>query len=361
MNAQRYDHLIHAMYGGVMAAGGWHDVLAELRLLNNSEQSALLVWNERSSIDLAGQTDPAQRIDLEFDVVRDDAHKPSAARIVVGQWYFDARTLGASSMLSHKFYREFWRSHGLQSVMWTPLIAAGPVHATLLFQRELHRPPFEIDDAQPIEPLLPHLIAAVKLRWRFEDLSRMAQMGQHMLDRMQSPVLVINAKAHILFANIAARDWLSHARHPFSHQSALQQLLHLASQICGASPVPMASMKIDSEGQGAPATYLVGFSLREDHPMAQGWSQPIGIVVVHDAATRHTPWPELLRQLFGLTPAECRLVERLSDYHCINEAADTLAIGRETVRTQLKAIFQKTGSRNQSALMQLVTELSQLR
>jgi DNA-binding CsgD family transcriptional regulator len=202
------------------------------------------------------------------------------------------------------------------------------------------------------------------LRWRFQELSRLAQLGQHMLDRLSSPVLVIDSMARILFSNAAGQRWLSVKHHPYSIQSTLQQaspwpqLLHLATQICGAHPVPVGTLTISVKD--GPPTYLIGLPLREDHPVAQGWSRSIGIVVVYDQSLQPTPWPQLLRQLFGLTPAECRTVEKLAAHHSVTKVAESNSVSRETVRTQLKSIFNKTGCRNQSALVRLITELSTL-
>jgi DNA-binding CsgD family transcriptional regulator len=368
MRTVPYDHLIRAIYDGILAVDGWHNVLREMRSLTNSEQDVLLLLDRRSDVVLVGEAfgvDPAQVEDYESNYAPADPGKLFIDKIAIGDWYFDVRDTGMGIIRSHGFYQEFMRKHGLQSIMWTPLMAAGPVHAALSFQAGLNRPPFNEEDARTVEPLLPHLVRAVALRWRFQDLSRLAQLGQHLLDRLQSPVLVIDAKARILFANTAGQNWLSSKRHTFSCQSTLQpvhlwpQLLRLASQICGRDPVAVATMKIGPTGGEAP-TYLVGLPLREDHPIAQTWSQPIGLVVVHDFSVRPAPWPELLRQLFALTPAECRLVEKLAEHHSIGDAAETLGVGRETVRSQLKSVFQKTGSRNQSALIQMITELSQL-
>src|SRR5262245_58354054 len=74
------------------------------------------------------------------------------------------------------------------------------------------------------------------------------------------------------------------------------------------------------------------------------------------------PYPDekLLRELFLLTPAECRLASRL----CCGEALDSIAkdlnVGRGTLRGHLKALFWKTGTRRQGELIALLAHLSRL-
>lgn len=368
MNTVQYDTLVRSIYEGVLATSGWQRVLKELRSLTNSEENVLLLMDRNTGAVLVGETynvDPSQVADYEANYASDDPGRMFIDKIDVGQWYFDVRELGSHTIASHDFYQDFLRRHDLGSIMWTPLLRSGLAHAALSFLSGAGRAPFQIEDTEFVKPLLPHLATAAMLRWRFQEVSRLAWFGQQLLDRLQCPLMIVDSGAHILFANAAAGSWLSDASHPFAHDAVTRlgasrlELLRLARQICGTSPVPVASMKL---GAGSPGgtTYLVGLPLREDHPAAQSWSQPVGMVVVYGPSTRQAPWVELLRQMFLLTPAECRLVEKLSDTHSLTGAAGVLHISAETGRTQLKSIFHKTGSHNQSELMRMVTELSQL-
>jgi DNA-binding CsgD family transcriptional regulator len=69
------------------------------------------------------------------------------------------------------------------------------------------------------------------------------------------------------------------------------------------------------------------------------------------------PDERLLSQAFRLTTAEARLAASLADGDGIEAARTGLAIGRETARTQLRAIFAKTGTRRQAELAALLSRL----
>ncbi|TWG90251.1 DNA-binding CsgD family transcriptional regulator [Mesorhizobium sp. J18] len=69
------------------------------------------------------------------------------------------------------------------------------------------------------------------------------------------------------------------------------------------------------------------------------------------------PDNQLLAQSFKLTPAEIRLCLALADGLTLREAAERLAITRETVRDRLKTVFQKTGTNRQSELISLLIRL----
>lgn len=65
-----------------------------------------------------------------------------------------------------------------------------------------------------------------------------------------------------------------------------------------------------------------------------------------------------LRESFGLTAAEARLARKLRDGRSLQEAADELKVSINTLRNQLRAIFDKMGLKRQSDLVRALTELS---
>jgi DNA-binding CsgD family transcriptional regulator len=67
---------------------------------------------------------------------------------------------------------------------------------------------------------------------------------------------------------------------------------------------------------------------------------------------RETP-AEVLGRLYGLTPAEVRLAEAIVGGDRPAEAAKRFGVTLGTVRNQLKAVFAKTGARNQADLVRL--------
>lgn len=70
--------------------------------------------------------------------------------------------------------------------------------------------------------------------------------------------------------------------------------------------------------------------------------------------------PKMYRETFGLTPAEARLAASLKDGLSLKEAAEKLGLSVNTVRNQVKSIFEKLGVNRQSDLIRHLTELSRL-
>jgi DNA-binding CsgD family transcriptional regulator len=69
----------------------------------------------------------------------------------------------------------------------------------------------------------------------------------------------------------------------------------------------------------------------------------------------------LLAVVFGLTAAEAKMASRIAQGNNIDEAARAVGVSRETARTQLKAVFQKTSTKRQAELVAVLGRLRPVR
>jgi len=70
----------------------------------------------------------------------------------------------------------------------------------------------------------------------------------------------------------------------------------------------------------------------------------------------------VLARLFGLTPAESKLAVALMPGKCLEESASELGVTRESGRTHLKRILDKTSTHRQGELVRLLfTAVPQVR
>ena len=74
------------------------------------------------------------------------------------------------------------------------------------------------------------------------------------------------------------------------------------------------------------------------------------LVTVRELRTPTPPPEPALMRAFGLTPAEARVAAMLAAGYSIETLSDRLSITKDTARSQLRAIFQKTGYRRQSEM-----------
>lgn len=81
-----------------------------------------------------------------------------------------------------------------------------------------------------------------------------------------------------------------------------------------------------------------------------------GHIAVHLSAPelRQLSEIESIRELLGLTPSEARLAILLANGHTLAEASLKVGVSKNTLRSQLKALFAKTGVCHQAPLVSLI-------
>jgi DNA-binding CsgD family transcriptional regulator len=82
------------------------------------------------------------------------------------------------------------------------------------------------------------------------------------------------------------------------------------------------------------------------------------ILMVSDLAHPSITDKALLSIVFGLTNAEARLAAAICQGQDLNTVASTFGVSRQTLRSQLKVVFAKTGARRQA---ELVARAAQIR
>jgi DNA-binding CsgD family transcriptional regulator len=85
------------------------------------------------------------------------------------------------------------------------------------------------------------------------------------------------------------------------------------------------------------------------------------LVVITTADTERLPSSRLVQGLFDLTPAEARVARDIARGLGVPEAAVQAGVTEGTVRSQLKAVFAKTGTSRQAELAALLNGMSQIR
>jgi len=178
-----------------------------------------------------------------------------------------------------------------------------------------------------------------------ELLAEQCPFGMLVLD-IDQHVHLANAPARLLIADaeiagmIGGRMVLTHSDDAIRFQVALRAVL---AHDDGASRQSIAITGKD----GAPL--LVSISRLSDNA---GDAQACVIITRPTAA----PEPDIhpLAEHFNLTPVEARVVCQLARGLSVQDAAHSLQLKVQTVRTYLKQIFQKTGTHRQVELMQLM-------
>jgi DNA-binding CsgD family transcriptional regulator len=187
-----------------------------------------------------------------------------------------------------------------------------------------------------------------------------------MLERLATPVILVDATARILFSTASAdallkaddgillRDGRLTAGRNFEKRR-LQKIIDAATGDVECERVSDEMLVGRAAGRWPIALLVAPGGTTTTTP--NGAPVPVALVLLHDPG-RHVRHPiKRLRALFGWTDAEARLAQGLLDGHRLAEIASSRRVSVETVRTQLRSLFKKTGVTRQSDLMRILLAL----
>jgi PAS domain S-box-containing protein len=192
-------------------------------------------------------------------------------------------------------------------------------------------------------------------RRRAEETLNLLSTGMALVDR-DCRLLLANRSASRLL-DMGDGLTLSHGRIGAVLRPQVEQLRDLVDRACSTEDRDAAEdtfagvMTIDRGDDVRPLSIMVApVQLSAE---AEGNSQ-VAAIFIRDLEVRQSVPPDVLAKLFGLTPAEARVVVELVKGKRPQEVADDLSVSLNTVRNQLKQIFSKTSTGRQSELISLV-------
>jgi DNA-binding CsgD family transcriptional regulator len=217
--------------------------------------------------------------------------------------------------------------------------------------------------------VIPHLCRAVRVHEKIAELRRQNAAAVQSASRPDDGVVLATTKGHVLYSDPTADRILARAdglrlRGPFlaacdpEDQSHLQRAIREATQIDRVRLPAPVRLPIRRQPGGLPYLVLVQPATPAD-PSPMSFTLPTALVTLIDPTRASAAVDtEMLRQVFHLSVAEARLAEQLAAGLTPKGAAQASGITISTVRTQLRAVFAKTGCSRQSELVQLTLRLA---
>jgi DNA-binding CsgD family transcriptional regulator len=258
-------------------------------------------------------------------------------------------------MERHPYYQEFLRPVGLQYFAAVKMAAGDDLWAVSI-QRSLEQRPFSAPEKRKLAALSERIGSAAALARALGFAA--ANAAVEAFEVSGSAVALLDRRGEVLRINRAAETLLCHelrivekriASHDADATAALNRTLH-ALLWTGASSALMPPVRLPRPGRRP----ILAYPLKLSTVAASVFAQCQALVVLVDLERRARPPQEELHSSFGLTPAEARLAIQMASGLPLETIADELRVSKETARSQLKSVFQKTGVRRQAELVGLL-------
>lgn len=364
--------LLATLYSAVGNDDAWHGVMRSFCQAFDAHTGMLVV---------AGQ---GQR-DQSFYAAHN--HTESVARAYSEHWWqhdlwlhgalaqglFRAGWIGRGSdwvrpaaLRKSAFYKDFLLTMPAEHLLCAALsdgtgsLRAPPMHLSLF--RRPDQSDFNVQDVQNLAAIYPHIHRAFDLHWQMKGAKEQLGVFHRSLDSMDFGVSFFDTSGQLSFANSATKIIAARA------DSAWSKAYFLSKK---TMPMPAAPHTRDALGALllTAATGEGGSSLLEGDTMAlalpvsapaknsAGDARAAVMLLLIDRQGRTDAAAGFVIQAFGLSPAESRVLPLLVQGKTPAEIAQSLDLKLPTVRSQLSAIFAKTGTTPQQELIRLLGAL----
>lgn len=187
-----------------------------------------------------------------------------------------------------------------------------------------------------------------------------------LIDTAHDPVMVVDIDSKLQFANAAGYELLNDTKLlkttdgkigfvRFQHQNLLNKAILQA--ITEAVPTEIV-LPNDEQTQ---KWWMTVVPLKKAVHLRADFAVGTAMVVLHDSSAKTHHISEYLRQGYGLKAAEIRLAEALAKGMAPEEYAISVGLQISTIRTQLRSVFIKTGTKRQADLVRLMSDVPRVR
>jgi DNA-binding CsgD family transcriptional regulator len=267
-----------------------------------------------------------------------------------------------------EFYHDWLRPQDYFHAIGGIVVRDGPWAMKFSSLRSRRAGDFNSDEMRLYQALLPHLARAAHIQRRFAFLQSLSTSSLAVLDTVPAAVLLLDASARALHGNAAAEAELRRAD-PFRLACSGE------IRVCGA-PRAQAAVRtaigaaVDPTRSVKEGLPMVAQVARRSGEMLSVQALPLPrsqrarggtligrrlaacALVVHGVASRIPGIGlQLLRHVYGLTPAEVQVAVAMAEGETLKGYAERRRISRNTAASQLKRAFDKTGLRRQSELV----------
>jgi DNA-binding CsgD family transcriptional regulator/PAS domain-containing protein len=269
----------------------------------------------------------------------------------------------AEDLARDPFQHEFIRPNGFSAFAGAVLVQGPGLALPVSIERSISQDPFMQDEVDLMNQLFTHLRAAGDLAVRIGMAST-----QRMADAFSAaghPVALLGRDGVVVHMNarfeqlvgdgLLVRGGRLGSWHPEA-DSAFAFAIDRAISYDPSLHGPLTSVVLPRQGGSRPLVAKVVPVVGLAHDVLHLVAAIVTLTDLEPAGSG--PAEAVLEQAFGLTPAEARLASQIAAGKTLADIAMQEGSARETLRSRLKAIFDKTGTGRQAELTLLLSKIA---
>ena len=364
------NHLITQIYDAAVDALRWPEFLESLSDLCDGQTVGLLLYdrkNRQSFCDIPLSFVHHVRADPDWIADFERYY------CTINPWmeYFAASPEGTVTCSSHmiaddvffrtEFYNDWLK---LQDYRYSLGAQVRQGEALVVSLSLLHADKATSAELALIRHLVPHLQRACSLHIRLEGNSVLANASFSVLDRLPTGVILLDRRGAVRVINKSA-DRILHRNDgllidktglceavSLSETSQLRQLIAEAVQTgTGSGQGAGGGMKL-TRMAARPLSILVSPLRASNGNLTE---EVCAVLFISDPDSEQAvSGADLLQQIYGLTTAQARLAQALSQGLSVEDYAEQHQLSCNTVRTHLKHLFDKTDTHRQGDLVRVL-------
>jgi DNA-binding CsgD family transcriptional regulator len=367
----KLSNLLGTLYDAAADPALWESFLQELARNVRADSAGLVMVDARKdlfSVSYSWNIDPEAMRLYQAHYGSVDVWAKQALVRSSGTVESSGGLLPLSELQRTEWYNDFLRRFGIEHGLFCLVENARSRLASLSLYRSRSSIPFQYSENQVLRLLAPHLQRAFRLQSKFYELRNKSMPLDRALDVLQSGLIFLGCHGEIVLMNRSAEKTLAQRDGLLATRGALSAG-HPTESTLLAETIQQAATTSNGHGISAGGTVLIS---RRTRPPLHLLISPIHnsllpaskhvatVIFINDPLLHPRATQDALRTVHRLTPAEHRVALLLCDGRAPREIADVIGVTYNTVRSQIKSVFSKTGVRRQGELVRLLlTQMGQ--
>jgi DNA-binding CsgD family transcriptional regulator/PAS domain-containing protein len=364
-SAAQLELLVESVYEASIDGGGWTRFLSQLALQLGGVLPTLFIHDVRAEGPLAIHVG-------EGAVHAYQGHSPEKNRwLLSGAHLLPSGTVRTSHMmrscrtfLSSEWCADYCRPLNVSQGIGATIHQDSKVTSNVAIFAGTNRADFGAEDIALLKALMPHMQRALKIYMHMAGADSRQREFADTMEALSVGVILVNKDARVLFANRFARrllethDGLSLDRDAVrairsSETTTLRHLIGCASASNGKRSLQSGGGLNVTRPNGQRSLQVLVSPIRPQQRLHLSERAVAAIYVTDPDQVAQKPEVILMR-LYGLTPSEAKVAALIVRGTTARHVSSNLNVSYNTVKSHLKRVFAKTGTKGQGDLIRLI-------